>query len=66
MYHSHSDEMTQIGRGMEGFFIIHPRDGDDPPIDRDFEIFLHEWRIPMGLKTPIPSEMLDFNLFTFQ
>lgn len=65
MYHSHSDEMVQIGLGMEGFFIIHPRDGDDPPIDRDFAIFLHEWRVPMGAKTPIPFEMLDFNLFTF-
>lgn len=65
MYHSHSDEMTQIAFGMEGFFIIHPRNGDDPPIDRDFAIFLHEWRVPMGAKTPIPFEMLDFNLFTF-
>lgn len=65
MYHSHSDEMTQIAFGMEGFFIIHPRDGDNPPIDRDFAIFLHEWRVPMGAKTPIPFEMLDFNLFTF-
>lgn len=65
MYHSHSDEMVQIGLGMEGFFIIHPRDGDDPPIDRDFAIFLHEWRVPMGAKTPNPFEMLDFNLFTF-
>lgn len=65
MYHSHADEMTQIGLGMEGFFIIHPRDGDNPPIDRDFAIFLHEWRVPMGAKTPIPFEMLDFNLFTF-
>lgn len=65
MYHSHSDEMTQIAFGMEGFFIIHPRNGDDPPIDRDFAIFLHEWRVPMGAKTPNPFEMLDFNLFTF-
>lgn len=65
MYHPHSDEMTQIALGMEGFFIIHPREGDDPPVDRDFAIFLHEWRIPMGAKTPIPFEMLDFNIFTF-
>jgi hypothetical protein len=65
MYHPHSDEMTQIALGMMGFFIIHPRDGDNPPVDRDFAIFLHEWRIPMGAKTPIPFEMLDFNLFTF-
>lgn len=65
MYHPHSDEMFQIALGMEGFFIIHPRDGDDPKIDRDFAIFLHEWRIPMGTETPIPFEMLDFNIFTF-
>lgn len=65
MYHPHSDEMFQIALGMEGFFIIHPKEGDNPSIDRDFAIFLHEWRIPMGAKTPVPYEMLDFNVFTF-
>lgn len=65
MYHPHSDEMVQIALGMMGFFIIHPKDIEDPPIDRDFAIFLHEWRIPRGAKTPIPFEMVDFNLFTF-
>lgn len=65
MYHPHSDEMVQIALGMMGFFIIHPKDAEDPPIDRDFAIFLHEWRIPMGAQTPDPFEMLDFNLFTF-
>jgi hypothetical protein len=65
VYHPHSDEMFQIALGMEGFFIIHPKDGDNPPVDRDFAIFLHEWHVPMGAKTPIPYEMLDFNIFTF-
>jgi len=65
MYHPHSDEMFQIALGMEGFFIIHPKDGNDSPIDRDFAIFLHEWHIPMGTMTPVPFEMLDFNVFTF-
>lgn len=65
IYHPHSDEMFQIALGMEGFFIVHPKDGDTPSVDRDFAIFLHEWRIPMGAKTPIPFEMLDFNVFTF-
>lgn len=65
MYHPHSDEMFQIALGMEGFFIVHPKNGDNPPVDRDFAIFLHEWHIPMGAKTPIPFEMLDFNVFTF-
>lgn len=65
MYHSHMDEMVQLALGMMGFFIIHPKEGDNPPIDRDFAIFLHEWRIPVGGKTPDVVEMLDFNLFTF-
>lgn len=65
MYHPHSDEIVQIALGMMGFFIIHPKGGEDPPIDRDFAIFLHEWRIPTGAHTPMPFEMLDFNVFTF-
>lgn len=65
MYHPHFDEMFQIALGMMGFFIIHPKGGEDLHIDRDFAIFLHEWRIPLGAQTPIPFEMLDFNLFTF-
>lgn len=65
MYHPHSDEMTQVALGMMGFFIIHPKGGDEPPVDRDFAIFLHEWQVPKGTKTPNPFEMLDFNIFTF-
>ncbi len=65
MYHPHSDEMVQIALGMMGFFIIHPQKDEGPPIDRDFAIFLHEWRIPFGASTPMPFEMLDFNIFTF-
>lgn len=64
-YHPHYDEMFQIAMGMMGFFIIHPKTGEESPIDRDFALFLHEWRIPMGARTPIPFEMLDFNVFTF-
>ncbi|MGE5196011.1 MAG: multicopper oxidase family protein, partial [Anaerolineae bacterium] len=65
MYHSHYDEMTQIALGMMGFFIIHPKVKELPPIDRDFAIFLHEWYIPPGASTPDPMVMLDFNYFTF-
>ena len=64
MYHPHTDEMIQIALGMMGFFIIHPKE-EMPHIDRDFAIFLHEWNVPMGTETPIPFEMLNFNLFTF-
>jgi len=48
-----------------GFFIIHPHQNEDPPIHRDYALFLHEWRIPLTAETPDPFEMLDFNLFTF-
>lgn len=65
MYHPHYDEMTQIGMGMMGFFIIHPKEPEIPRIDRDFAIFLHEWYIPPGGATPDPMVMLDFNYFTF-
>ncbi len=64
LYHPHFDEMTQIAMGMMGFFIIHPREPENPPIDRDFALFVHEWAIPPGGATPDPTEMTDFNYFT--
>jgi len=65
MYHSHHDEMTQIGMGMTGLFIIHPRDPSSiPAVDRDFAILLHEWRVDPGTSRPNPNEMTDFNLLT--
>ncbi|MFI5348787.1 MAG: multicopper oxidase family protein [Elusimicrobiota bacterium] len=63
MYHSHGDEMVQIALGTMGFFIIHPKEPE--PVDRDFAIMLNEWYVPPGAKTPDPSVMSDFNLFTF-
>jgi FtsP/CotA-like multicopper oxidase with cupredoxin domain len=64
MYHPHSDEMTQMAMGMQGFFVIHPRQ-PARQIDRDFCIFLQEWYIEPGAATPNPMIMTDFNLFTF-
>ncbi len=72
MYHSHHDEMTQIGLGMTGLFIVHPRPGkaraageeEPPPVDRDFAIMLHEWRLDPGTSRPNPNEMTEFNLLT--
>lgn len=64
MYHPHSDEMTQMAMGMEGFFIIHPKT-PARPIDRDFCIFLQEWAVEPGTYTPNPLIMTDFNMFTF-
>ncbi|HYE60725.1 MAG TPA: copper oxidase [Phycisphaerales bacterium] len=64
MYHSHHDEMTQIGLGMTGLFVIHPRRQQGPRPDRDFAILLHEWFIPVGASRPDPNEMTDFNVLT--
>jgi FtsP/CotA-like multicopper oxidase with cupredoxin domain len=66
MYHSHFDEVTQIGLGMMGFFIIHPKNPSiEEKVDRDFCIMLHEWFIPIGAAAPNPQVMQDFNYFTF-
>lgn len=64
MYHSHHDEMTQIGLGMTGLFVIHPRNRREPVADRDFAVLLHEWRIDPGTSRPNPNEMTDFNVLT--
>jgi len=64
MYHPHFDEMVQIALGMQGFFIIHPRDARVRRVDRDFAFMLNEWFIKPGTSTPDPTVMLDFNLFT--
>lgn len=65
MYHSHFDEMTQIGIGTTGLFIIHPKQPKEPKIDRDFALMLGEWKIKPGTSRPDPMEMVEFNLLTF-
>jgi manganese oxidase len=64
MYHSHHDEMTQMGMGLTGLFIIHPREPESSPPDRDFALLLHEWDIAVGTARPDPNEMTDFNVLT--
>jgi manganese oxidase len=65
MYHSHSDDMIQIALGMMGMFIIHPRTPTGPKADRDFVLMSSEWRIDVGTRRPVPIEMTDFNVLTF-
>jgi FtsP/CotA-like multicopper oxidase with cupredoxin domain len=64
MYHSHHDEMTQMGLGMTGLFVIHPKTPSEPRVDRDFALLLHEWRIDPGTSRPNPNEMTEFNILT--
>jgi manganese oxidase len=63
MYHPHHDEMTQMGLGMMGMFIIHPRGLQEAP-DRDFALMLSEWKIVPGTSRPDPLEMTEFNILT--
>jgi FtsP/CotA-like multicopper oxidase with cupredoxin domain len=63
MYHPHSDEMTQIGMGLNGMFIVHPRRAR-PRADRDFAIMLLEFSVPVGTSRPDTGEMTDFNVLT--
>ena len=65
MYHPHADEMLQLAVGMMGFFIIQPKKSENPLIDRDFAIMLHEWAVHPGTYRPDPAVMTDFNMFTF-
>jgi FtsP/CotA-like multicopper oxidase with cupredoxin domain len=67
MYHPHADEMLQMAMGMQGFFVIHPKEPRPAElrVDREFCIFLNEWFVPPGAATPNPMVMTDFNLFTF-
>jgi manganese oxidase len=65
MYHPHADEMVQLAVGMMGMFIIHPKDGEELPIDRDYCFILHNWALHPGTYRPDPSIMVDFDLWTF-
>ena len=66
MYHPHSDEMTQMAMGMEGFFLIHPKGGYPGPLDTGiFSSSSRNGRSSLGTFTPNPNVMTDFNIFTF-
>jgi len=65
MYHPHADEMVQLAVGMMGIFVVHPKTPENPKIDRDFAIMLHEWAIHPGTYRPDPAVMQDFNIFSF-
>jgi manganese oxidase len=64
MYHPHFDEMVQMGMGLMGMFVIHPKEPSGPKIDRDFSIMLSEWAVKPGTARPDTSEMTDFNVLT--
>src|SRR5215813_6525152 len=65
MFHSHHDEMTQMGMGLIGMFVIHPRNpSPDYRVDRDFSLMISEWSVKAGTARPNTLEMTDFNVLT--
>ena len=65
MFHSHHDEMTQMGMGMIGLFVVHPRNpSPEYRVDRDFALLLSEWTIEAGTARPNTLKMNDFNVLT--
>jgi manganese oxidase len=65
MFHSHHDEMTQMGMGLIGMFVIHPRNpAPEYHVDRDFSLMISEWDIEPGTFRPNTLEMTDFNVLT--
>jgi hypothetical protein len=64
MYHPHADEMAQIGMGMMGFWVTHPKDPRQHAVDRDFVFLLNAYDIEPGGYTPNVNTMLDFNIWT--
>lgn len=65
MYHPHADEMVQLSQGMMGLFIIHPREAEAVPVDRDYAFILHNFALHPGTRRPDPAVMQDFDLWTF-
>jgi hypothetical protein len=65
MFHSHHDEMAQMGMGLIGMFVVHPcYPTPEYRVDRDFAIMLSEWAIKAGTSRPNTLEMSDFNSLT--
>ena len=64
MYHPHADEMLQMAMGMMGMFIIHPREAEENPVDKDYALLLHNWAVHPGTYRPDPAVMTEFDLWT--
>src|SRR5207244_1533779 len=52
MYHPHSDELVQMAMGMQGIFVIHPKDGYKPTVDRFWVVGTDGGELPDGGRWP--------------
>jgi len=65
-YHPHFMGAKQVGMGMSGFFIIHPKNPAPwQVVDREYAFFLQTWMIHPGSPVPDTMAMSEFNYFTF-
>jgi manganese oxidase len=64
-YHSHVMGAKQVGLGLMGLFIIHPKSPSrDYIVQRDYAFMLQVWKINPGSPIPDILEMSNFNYFT--
>lgn len=64
-YHPHFMGAKQVGMGMSGFFIVHPKNPEPwMLVDKDYAYFLQVWMIHPGSPIPDTLEMTEFNYFT--
>lgn len=63
MYHSGFNVMKQDHMGLQGLFVVHPKNPEHK-IDKDFAIMLQEFTIVPGNKRPDLMAM-EFNWFAF-
>ncbi len=64
IYHPHFNAMKQIGLGMMGFFVVHPRNPlPELKVDRDYAFMLHTIRLDPGSPNPDVMEMSEFNYY---
>ncbi len=64
-YHPHFMGAKQVGMGMSGFFIVHPKNPQLWQIvDHDYAYLLQTWMIHPGSPVPDTMEMSNFNYFT--
>lgn len=64
-YHPHFMSSKQVGMGLSGFFIVHPKDPEAWQIvDHDYAYLLQTWMIHPGSPVPDTMEMNNLNYFT--
>lgn len=57
MYHSGLNQTHQIGMGLAGFLIVHPKKPEGPPVDVDYAFILQMWKVAPGGQVPDTTSM---------